>query len=181
MRENTESKAFDLSAFMGASSGKAVCMIAAFAAALSMGYAGYDTYSIVDEEQRKDSIKLEEDAEYNSKDDVAAYIYKYDHLPDNYMTKAEAQDEGWIGGSLSDVAPGRSIGGDRFYAEYAQSDDIAKDEGRYFTECDVDTDGQPDRGRERLIFSNDGLIYYTEDHYQTFELLYGEEVLKEFD
>ncbi len=97
------------------------------------------------------------------------------------MTKAEAQDEGWIGGSLSDVAPGMSIGGDRFYAEYAQSDDIAKDEGRYFTECDVDTDGQPDRGRERLIFSNDGLIYYTENHYQTFELLYGEEVLKEFD
>lgn len=178
---NVENKTFDISVFMDGAFGKAVCTVAIIIAAVSVGYAGFDTYRIIEEEHRKDGITLEEDAEYNSKEDVAAYIYKFDHLPDNYLTKTEAEGMGWIGGNVSEVAPGMSIGGDRFYAEYAQSDEIAVNEGRYYEECDVDTDGAPDRGTERLIFSNDGLIYYTDDHYRTFELIYGEEILREFD
>ena len=42
-------------------------------------------------------------------------------------------------------------------------------------ECDIDTLGKQKRGAKRIVFSNDGLIYYTEDHYESFELLYGEE------
>ena len=48
-------------------------------------------------------------------------------------------------------------------------------DGRTYTECDIDTLGADSRGAKRIVFSNDGLIYYTEDHYETFELLYGEE------
>ena len=40
--------------------------------------------------------------------------------------------------------------------------------GRTYTECDIDTDGCGSRGARRLIFSSDGLYFYTTDHYETF-------------
>jgi len=43
--------------------------------------------------------------------------------------------------------------------------------GRRYFECDIDYDGGY-RGPKRLIYSNDGLVFYTEDHYKTFEQLY---------
>ena len=180
MNENNDKKNTERFAFMGTSSGIVICVISMIIAVLSVGYAGYDTYSIVDEEQRKASITLNENGEYNTKEDVSAYIYKYDHLPDNYLNKKEAENMGWIGGSVSAVAPGKSIGGDRFYSEYMKEGKIALSEGRYYMECDVNTDEKSNRGTERLIFSNDGLVYYTNDHYKTFELEYGQEVLREF-
>ena len=48
-------------------------------------------------------------------------------------------------------------------------------DGRSYTECDINTMGADSRGAERIVFSNDGLIYYTNDHYESFTLLYGEE------
>lgn len=56
-------------------------------------------------------------------------------------------------------------------------DGMAQAPGRYYCECDVDTFGQEERGEHRLLFSNDGLVYYTADHYDTFTLIYGKEVL----
>ena len=47
--------------------------------------------------------------------------------------------------------------------------------GRTWYECDINTLGKDDRGPERIVYSNDGLIYYTPDHYLSFELMYGEE------
>ena len=47
-------------------------------------------------------------------------------------------------------------------------------DGRTYTECDIDTAGADERGAKRIVFSNDGLIFYTEDHYQTFTLLLGD-------
>ena len=88
------------------------------------------------------------------------------------MTKNEARDLGWEGGGLDRFAEGMCIGGDRF----GNYEGILPDaEGRRWTECDIDTLGAKSRGAKRIVFSNDGLIYYTEDHYETFELLYGEE------
>ena len=175
--ENNNSKT---GGFMEGSGGTALCVISALCAAGCVCFAGINSYGIIKEEQAVDSITLAENGSYNSKEDVSAYILKYGHLPDNYITKAEAQADGWIGGSVSDVIPGKSIGGDRFYIEYTVGDAPLKAEGRYYTECDVNTLGKEDRGTERLIFSNDGLIYYTNDHYQTYELLYGQEVIGEF-
>ena len=115
---------------------------------------------------------LDEDGYYTTKEDVALYIHLYGHLPDNFLTKKEAQDLGWSGGSLEPYAPGCSIGGSRF----GNYEGLLPDKkGRTWTECDIDTMGAKSRGAKRIVFSNDGLIYYTGDHYESFELLYGEE------
>jgi guanyl-specific ribonuclease Sa len=115
---------------------------------------------------------LDPDGSYTTKEDVALYIYLYGKLPQNFMTKQEARDLGWEGGGLERYAPGMCIGGDRF-GNYEGI--LPSAPGRKWTECDIDTLGAKSRGAKRIVFSNDGLIYYTDDHYETFELLYGEE------
>ena len=117
-------------------------------------------------------FKLDRNGSYYSRDDVALYIHTYGHLPSNYLTKKQAQALGWSGGSLEPYAPGKVIGGSR-YGNYEGL--LPEKSGRYYTECDIDTLGKSKRGSKRIVYSNDGLIYYTGDHYQTFTLLYGEE------
>lgn len=114
--------------------------------------------------------QIAEDGIYDDKDSVALYIHLYGHLPSNYITKKEAQNLGWQGGSLEPYAPGKCIGGSHFGNYEGLLPDAP---GRSYTECDIDTLGARSRGAKRIIFSNDGLIYYTADHYESFELLYG--------
>lgn len=116
------------------------------------------------------SINVEESGNYTSKDDVALYIHTYGKLPLNYITKAKAQEMGWDPekGNLSDVLPGMSIGGSAF-GNYEGN--LPRATGRRYFECDIDYEGGY-RGAKRLIYSNDGLVFYTEDHYKTFEQLY---------
>lgn len=109
------------------------------------------------------------DGSYTTKEDVALYIHTYGCLPSNFMTKNEARALGWEGGSLEEYAPGMCIGGDRF----GNYEGLLPDD-RSYTECDIDTLGAKSRGAKRIVFSDDGLIYYTDDHYESFELLYGE-------
>lgn len=123
-------------------------------------------------ERQEAEETLPEDGIYTSRDDVALYIYLYGHLPSNFITKKEAEKLGWQGGSLEPYAPDKCIGGNRF-GNYEGL--LPEKEGRSYTECDIDTLGADRRGAKRIVFSNDGLIYYTEDHYESFELLYGEE------
>ena len=115
-------------------------------------------------------ITVSEDGEYTQKDELALYIHLYGHLPSNFVTKDEAEAAGWTGGAVGKKLPGKSIGGDRFYNREGL---LPSAKGRVWTECDVG-DSSKSRGAERLVFSNDGLIYYTDDHYDSFELLYGE-------
>ena len=115
---------------------------------------------------------IDEDGVYTTKDDVALYLHTYGHLPSNFITKKEAEKLGWSGGSLEPYAPGKCIGGSHF-GNYEGI--LPEKDGRSYTECDIDTLGADKRGAKRIVFSNDGLIYYTEDHYETFELLHGEE------
>ena len=103
---------------------------------------------------------------------MALYIHTYGHLPSNFITKKQAEALGWTGGSLEPFAPGKAIGGG-YFGNYEGKLPDAK--GRKWTECDVNTAGKKSRGAERIVFSNDGLIYYTADHYESFTLLYGEE------
>ncbi len=112
---------------------------------------------------------ISEDGWYYSAEDVTEYIVTYGELPDNFITKNEARELGWEGGSVEDYAPGYAIGGDRF-----GNHEGLLPEGEVYYECDIDTDGEDSRGAKRIVFSDD-LIYYTEDHYETFELLYAEE------
>ena len=116
---------------------------------------------------------LTENVSYSSKEDVALYIHTYGKLPSNYISKSQAKDLGWDSkkGNLWGVAKGKSIGGDRFSNRERT---LPYKQGRQYYECDIDYDGGH-RGAKRIVYSNDGLIYYTEDHYATFILLYGHE------
>ena len=131
-----------------------------------------ETQTETEEAAGTEEAAIDENGTYTSREDVALYLYTYGHLPENYLTKKEAQALGWDNkkGNLQDVAPGMSIGGDRF-GNYEGL--LPEADGRKYFECDIDYEGGY-RGAERIIFSNDGLIFYTEDHYKTFEQLYGE-------
>ena len=115
---------------------------------------------------------IDKNGSYTSKDDVALYIHTYGELPKNFITKKEAERLGWDGGPLEPYAPGKSIGGS-YFGNYEGK--LPKKKGRTYYECDIDTKGKRSRGPKRIVYSTDGLIYYTPDHYETFELLYGEE------
>ncbi len=112
----------------------------------------------------------DENGSYTSKDEVALYIHTYGRLPDNFITKRDAEYLGWDNreGNLDEVAPGMSIGGDRFgnYEGY-----LPAAKGCKYYECDVNYSGGY-RGGERIVYSNDGYVFYTKDHYNTFETLY---------
>ena len=117
--------------------------------------------------------KLDEDGYYYDVESVALYIYEFGKLPSNYITKDEARKLGWEGGTPEKFKAGSAIGGDRF-GNYEEQ--LPKARGRNWTECDIDTNGKNSRGAKRLIFSNDGLFYYTDDHYESFtELVVTEE------
>ena len=119
-----------------------------------------------------ENVEIDEEGWYYSADEVALYLHLYGHLPDNFITKSEAASLGWEGGSVEPYAPDHVIGGDKFGNREGLLPDA---KGRYYYECDIDTLGEDSRGAKRIVFSNDGLIYYTEDHYESFVLLYGEE------
>ena len=125
------------------------------------------------EEEKEPETRILEEGTYTSKEEVAEYIAVYGHLPDNIITKKEAKALGWVSseGNLAQAAPGKSIGGD-YFGNFEGI--LPEKEGREYHECDIDSDGGY-RGAKRIVYSNDGLVYYTEDHYETFELLYGEE------
>ena len=125
------------------------------------------------EETVSQESSISEDGTYTTKEEVAEYINLYGHLPSNYITKRAAKELGWVNseGNLNEVAPGMSIGGD-YFGNYEGL--LPESDDRDYYECDIDFDGTY-RNEKRIVFSNDGLIYYTEDHYESFELLYGKE------
>lgn len=159
----------------------ATAFIAVFAFALTITGCGdaddFDTASghsengITQNERHSGALgSVSESKEYSTKDEVALYIHSFGHLPANYVSKTKARRAGWVNtdGNLWDVLPGMSIGG----SDYYNDDGLLPDErGRTWKECDVNYEGGY-RGPERLVYSNDGLIYYTPDHYRTFEQLY---------
>lgn len=138
----------------------------------STGYVE-DVTKTQEETTEEESIQetLAQDGFYTSKEDVALYLYTYGTLPDNFITKKEARNLGWEGGGLDDFAKGHCIGGDKFGNFEGL---LPQENGRQYYECDIDTMNQQSRGAKRIVFSNDGLIYYTDDHYKSFELLYDD-------
>lgn len=140
------------------------------------GKIDYDTYLLLvadvpdelpDLSPEEEEIIVIEGEWYQDKEHVAEYLRQFKILPENYITKKEAQALGWVSswGNLWEVAPGMSIGGDRF-GNYEELLPVKK--GRQYFECDIDFEGEYRNGK-RIVFSNDGLIFYTEDHYETFE------------
>lgn len=121
---------------------------------------------------KPEPTKIPENGTYTSKNDVALYIHTYSKLPSNFIKKKDAEALGWKSGnnsSLDKVAPGKSIGGDS-YGNYEKL--LPTKSGRKYYECDIDYKSG-NRNSKRIVYSNDGLIYYTDDHYESFTLLYG--------
>lgn len=108
---------------------------------------------------------LDEDEYYYTKEDVSAYIHEFGKLPSNYITKNEAEKKGW---SVKDTK-GLVVGGNKFGNREGNLPDAS---GRQYYEADIADGYGKNRGPQRIVFSNDGLIFYTEDHYETFEQLY---------
>ena len=131
-----------------------------------------DSEDITGEDKEPAAPHLDEDGSYTSKEDVMNYLIEYHTLPGNFITKKEAKKLGWSGGSLEPYAPGKCIGGDRF----GNFEGLLPDDGNVtYHECDIDTLGAKSRGAKRIVYSDEGQIYYTEDHYDTFTLIYEEE------
>jgi len=103
---------------------------------------------------------------------IVNYLDRYGELPGNFITKREARDMGWDSryNYVGEACPGMSIGGDRF-GNYENK--LPSRKGRTWYECDVNYRGKK-RGAERLLFSSDGLYYYTDDHYNTFTQMFPE-------
>ena len=120
-------------------------------------------------------VSVMEGGSYTSKVEVALYIHTFGHVPDNYISKTKAKNAGWVSGkgNLWDVLPGKSIGGGGFYNEQWNDEPLLPEtpEGRDWKECDINYQGGY-RGPERLVYSDDGLVFYTSDHYRSFERLY---------
>ncbi len=114
-----------------------------------------------------EKLKVDEAKAYYSLQEVASYLDIYGHLPENYITKKEALSMGWDAkkGNLWDVTDKMVIGGDRFGNREGL---LPKKKNRTYFEADIDYDGGR-RNAKRLIYSNDGQMYYTSDHYKTFK------------
>lgn len=113
------------------------------------------------------TLAVTEEGHYTTKEDVSLYLWVFGHLPDNFITKKEAQKLGWSGGALDPFAPGCCIGGDSF----GNYEGLLPD-GPTYAECDIDTLGAKSRGAKRIVFSSDGYIYYTDDHYESFTVVW---------
>ncbi len=135
-----------------------------------------------EKKEEKDSnyykeLEVDKDGTYDTKDEVCAYLVQYQCQPSNYMTKKDARKNGWEGGALNLVIEGKCIGGD-YFGNYEEVLPVKED--REYHECDIDTINSSKRGAKRIIYSGDDdagdwNIYYTDDHYETFTLLYGDD------
>ena len=98
---------------------------------------------------------------------VAQWLQQNHQLPDLYLTKNEARRQGWnpSKGDLCTVLPGRAIGGDRFSNREQR---LPMQAGRQWYEADVNYDCGH-RDADRLLYSSDGLIFLTTDHYRSFK------------
>ena len=154
-----------------------LCLLlgSAFAANYAAKY-GLDMPVSASEVIVEDGVALTEDfcveygLDYSSPEEVGLYLYVFQELPPNFITKSEARKLGWESseGNLWDVAYGYSIGGDSFGNREGL---LPESRERDYFECDVNYFGGY-RGGERIVYSSDGLIYYTNDHYESFTMLY---------
>ncbi|OCQ51193.1 Ribonuclease precursor [Photorhabdus australis subsp. thailandensis] len=89
-------------------------------------------------------------------------------LPKNYVTKSQAVNNGWKPGkALNNTTPGGQLGGDIFENS---NNLLPSSPGRVWREADIGLDNTMSRGNQpgtRLLYSNDGLLYITTDHYET--------------
>ena len=163
----TEISAEDLSLLLQDSAGTAITLDADALASDTAGEASSVATDSAASGKTEEGIGVSESGVYTSKDDVALYIHTYGKLPSNFITKSEAKKLGWSGGGLDEFAKGKCIGGDKF-----GNNEGKLPEGKNYKECDIDTLGADSRGAKRIVYADDGSVYYTDDHYENFEQVY---------
>ncbi|WP_276526768.1 ribonuclease domain-containing protein, partial [Lonsdalea britannica] len=89
-------------------------------------------------------------------------------LPQNYVNKAQATANGWKPGkALNNTNPDGQLGGDIFENSTNLLPSVP---GRVWQEADIGLKNTMSRSNQpgtRLLYSNDGLLYITTDHYET--------------
>ena len=96
---------------------------------------------------------------------VINYVKANQKLPAYYITKSEAKSQGWVAseGNLCDVLPGKAIGGDKF-----SNREKTLPTGNQYFEADVNYEcGR--RNADRIVFTKNGDVWLTHDHYKSFE------------
>lgn len=98
---------------------------------------------------------------------VVAYLKQHRDLPEYYINKKTARQLGWNAGAgnLCRVLPGKAIGGDIFFNREKK---LPEQKGRIWREADINYNCG-NRNSQRLLFSNDGLIFATYNHYKSFQ------------
>ena len=119
------------------------------------------------EQKSNISLSAQNIDELTQENIVIPYIKKHGELPDYYITKSEAKSLGWVPskGNLCEVAPGKAIGGD-IWTNRQKS--LPTKSGRRYFEADLNFNCG-NRNADRVVFSNDGLVFVTHDHYRNFE------------
>lgn len=115
------------------------------------------------EQETASAVSVAQGEAYYDLEHVVLYLDAFGTLPPNYITKKEAQALGWEGGTVEDFQEGAAIGG-TYYGNYEGT--LPK--GCEYHECDLDTHPHKKRGAKRLVYSDDGRYYYTDDHYEHF-------------
>ena len=146
-----------------------VLVITIFLCGCSNIFSGYESTGVENSRTNFEN-EIKENAAYSSPNEVANYVHMYGKLPSNFITKKKAELLGWESneGNLWEVTDKMSIGGDVFSNREKK---LPVSAGRKWYECDVNYNGGY-RGAERILYSSDELIYYTDDHYETFTELY---------
>lgn len=112
-------------------------------------------------------------ATIDGKEGADYWIYQYHSLPVNYISKKNAMEKGWNPalGNLRSIEPWATIGGNVFYNDKCK---LPEKNGRIWYEADINYTGGF-RNNHRLLYSNDGLVFVTYDHYETFyEIIWRE-------
>ena len=119
------------------------------------------------EQKSNISLSAQNIDELTQENIVIPYIKKHGELPDYYITKSEAKSLGWVPskGNLCEVAPRKAIGGD-IWTNRQKS--LPTKSGRRYFEADLNFNCG-NRNADRVVFSNDGLVFVTHDHYKNFE------------
>lgn len=103
--------------------------------------------------------------ELTNEETVIDYVKTNQKLPDYYVTKGEARNQGWVAskGNLCDVLPGKAIGGDKF-----SNREKTLPAGNHYYEADVNyTCGR--RNADRIVYTKNGEVWLTKNHYKSFE------------
>lgn len=120
-----------------------------------------------DEKANREEISLEEHSIQNLTNEVKVinYVKSNHELPDYYITKSESRKQGWVPseGNLCDVLPGKAIGGDKF-----SNREKTLPSGKQYFEADVNYNCG-NRNADRIVFTKEGEVYLTKNHYKSFQ------------